>query len=204
MPRTLFNEDGSSVEVPDAEEIQKLVDEKSALATKLEELGGEAGPDWKNLRREKKEIEDKLKKFESKAKEKGFSLEDEEKETLETEKIKKITQEEIRKRDLDDRMDEVLAEVPEDKRENVKHFFNKLSAGEEMTEEKFDTFVASSLQAVGIGREVEAPVVRRVTASVGGSGVPKFSTKPKKFGDTEQGKAFAARIGLRIAHTNEE
>ena len=210
--RELFTEDGDKVEVPTEEELKELKEAQEKLkgqdgiTKELEEANAkledyENNPLQKNIKLVRT-IKDNLTK---KLKEQGKEVEVDETTgnvTLKTEA--KMTQE-----DLDDRSkiiarqellniekSKVFGKYDEEKRKVVEHYYDKLSAGEDMSIDNLNKFVSEAEKLAG----VEAP--KGTTPGVNGQ-PPVFEGKGQNFGDTEEGKEMANEIFGEDSYANQ-
>lgn len=193
MERVLFDENGNEVIVPDEQTINDF----------------KAGHDKNIERREtEKELKNSLKEFESddksmnfrtmrkqndslKAKlvEKGEVISDDGKiekkiDNLTEEKIAEITKKTTNKMFLENRVSSELSRIEDkDKRAIVKKYFEKLSAGEELSNEVIENNLDKAMTLVDISL--------KSSNSISTSGLPprfESSDKKKDFTETEEGK----------------
>jgi len=205
MPFEVYDAEGNKVEgVLDPAEVKALQESATKVADLEKELGvikQEVNPNWQEARRKMKQLEDenanfkKLKETGKTVNEKGEVVEFKENGTsvADTTKIaedaaKRVTASAF----VENRKKQHLAEFSDDKRKVVEHYFNKLSAGEEMTEEKVDEYMDSARRASGV---TVNPVIRAQSFS---SGRGYSDQKEPEFADSEKGSQFADAMGLKI------
>lgn len=192
MPTTLFDAEGNEVEVPDFEEIEtlkKAQEEAEALRQQLEELeDGSKGV--KSLRDALKRRDEKIQDLESK-----LNIAPEE--PVNIDKIREIAQQEAAQSFLQTEKNRRLASLSDDERQNVERVFNKLTAGEQLNADNMDMFIN---QAMTIGAPER--VANKARNATYGGGVPRPEAQRTSFADTEEGKDFAARLGMTIDKPN--
>lgn len=212
MPRDLYDAEGNKVEgvLDDAEmkalqDKAKSVEESTATITKLQDdlktIQSEVNPNWQAARIKMKQLEDenaKLKELEKTGKtldEKGQVVDFKGNNGPSAEEVARIARESATQATqsafVENRKKLHLQEFGEDKRKVVEHYFNKLSAGETLTEEKVDEYMESARRASGLTTN---PINRANSFSAGKG----FTNQNEpEFTDTEQGKAWADRMGLK-------
>lgn len=198
MPRQLFDGDGNAVEVPDENEIkayQEAQAKVSELDAKIKELEADSDPDWRTARKKMKDLSDERDDWKKKAEKAGVEVEPK---PLPTEDIGRIAEERAEKVYIERYRDRRLAEFG-DKREAVGRFFEKLSNGEKLDENKVDELIMAAARTAGV--EVQSNPVNRAMGSSSTS-APNFdptNNKEKDFADSDSGKGLAAAMGLTQA-----
>lgn len=191
--RILFDEDGNEVKVPDE---QTINDFKAGHDKNIERREIE-----KNLKKDLKEFENDAKavnfrtirkqndSLKAKLAEKGEVISDDGKigkkvENLTEEKIAEITKKTTEKMFLENRVSSELLRIEDkDKRAVVKKYFEKLSAGEELSNEVIESNLDKAITLVDISL--------KSSNSISASGLPpRFESgdNKKDFTDTEEGK----------------
>lgn len=212
MPKTYFDEDGAEHELPTQEELKELqekaekaggldkfikleadlrkaldVDEKTDLTKAVKEAKEAANPNWPKTRAKLERMETFIKgNFkEAKIKDDG-EVELEEKIDLKTveERAKKAAIETI----LGNEINKHLQKYPENERQVVKKYFEKLTNGEELNSDNIETFVLQSASAAGLGTKHNSGFNLE-------GGIPKLDIKPgENFAETEQGQKAANQM----------
>lgn len=214
MPREIIDADGNTVSVPTQEELdaynaaakraeQLEADKKAAeekWAAERQELEEQANPNWKAAREKIKYYE----KLEADLRARGQKIDNatasivEDKGGLSPEEAKRIAAEtasEVATRTaIDAEVDRHLSKYSKDTADVVRHFFEKLTAGEKLTSSSIATYMEQAQRAAGAS-------TGRDTASTQGfsSGrAPRFAASSGE--PTEADLAVAARFG----HSKEE
>lgn len=208
MPK-YYDDDGNEHELPSQEEIKELqekaekageldkftkleadlrkaleIDEKADLTKAVKEAKEAANPNWPATRAKLERMETFVKSNfkDAKIKDDG-EVELEEKIDMKTveEKAKKAATETI----LGSEINKHLQKYPENEREVVKKYFDKLTNGEEVNSENIPEYMTQSANAAGLG-------VKRDSGFNLEGGAPKLEIKPgENFAETEQGKTAA-------------
>jgi len=225
MPRTLTDEDGNEVEVTTEEEQKALEDkagkvedlEKSAeelkgftdslelkegqsVADKIQEMKDDGNPDWKNMRAKNASLEKALKDSGKDIDDEGNIIEKEDK--LSTEDLEKKITEGATKVNINNQIDtELLKFKDEDQRKVVKHYFDKLASGEDMTAEKVDKFMKEASQ-LAIPEGETNPL--HTIVNVSGTAPRSPSGDKTNFADTDAGKGLAKSLGMGFAQPKKE
>lgn len=217
MSRKLFDDDGNEYDIPSEEELSELHTkaEKADKVTEYEKIVSDirealdlkedddiagavklakesANPNWKEARQKMEKLTAWAKANGGKVDEKTGEVNKEEQ--LDPVKIadeaRKAAKEEIYNQQLSQK----LSRYPEDKREVVKAYFEKLSAGEEINSEVIEKYIP---QAESLSFPKGTP-----TPSIDGS-APDFDINNRDdFSRTEQGQQVAKDMNLPFA--NEE
>lgn len=199
MPRTLYDENGNAVEgLPDENELKELLEVKTKLPT-LEEQAKKAqeyenDPAYKNfgvLRKSKEQAEKERDEWRKKAEE-----------SEPKDKEKKFTQEEVEKtaaivaeKKYQEKYLNSIISQHGDKKDVVKAYFDKLSAGEELDEEKIEKFAQQAAELAGVAKKSD---LHQVISRQSGSG-PSFDDPGDRFANSEQGRKNAYDMGLNYA-----
>lgn len=209
MPRQITLEDGSQMEVPTDEELTALRTKATQADTlsvdiatlKQQKEALENDPATKNftvLRGINQKLTDALKKQGKTVAEDG-TVSEEKKSLTEEEieaKMKKVTQGEI----LAAQKKSVFAKFDEEKRKVVEHYFNKLTAGEEVTPDNIDKYVREAQQLA----DPQAANAKPRHITVNGQ-PPKFTPNdPNAFGSTEAGKGIADELYGGLSYTKKQ
>jgi len=113
-------------------------------------------------------------------------------EPLNDEKIRSMVQSETSKVLIDAELNRALANVSEEDRKEIRKYFDKLSAGETLNTETVHVVIKQAQRAAFPDKEF---AFKAITT---GRPPRTASEERKGFGDTEEGKEFAKRLGLRI------
>ncbi len=203
MPRELYDKDGNAVEVPDDDEVKSLREQaeaKTKLEKELEEAKAAADPDWAKTRSiikgQEREIA-RLRKLEEQGKtvnDKGEVVDF--KPSFSAQEIEERANVAGRRaavgQMVDERKEEYLGGLDDEKRKVVLHLFDKFSAGEEMTPRKVDEYMGMAMRAMDIRHD--SPASRAAAAS--GRSMKPDGRPEESFADTERGKTLAGNIGL--------
>lgn len=195
MPRKLLDTDGNEIEVPTQEEIDALSASASKvgdLEKQLAELSQDINPNWRKARELQANLERERDEWKAKAESAGVKSEPQ---ILSADQISEIARKESKGVTLEDYKQGLLERFG-DKKDVVEKYFNKLSAGEELTKEAVRNYIKDSARAVGIDREPN-PELRARYASSGTE--PIFETDKKEdFTETPEGQALSnAMFGNR-------
>ena len=192
--RTLYNEDGTEVQVPDEQELQALQEAKSkveaipTLEAQIEELKQAANPNFKAIR----EKEERLK---SALKSKGIELDKDGLPIITPdEEQAKIIDQRVQQATIRSLVNRAAREFGENS-EAVIAKFNKLTAGEEVNEDNYDNYLQEAIRAVGIVEEkpVVNPARKAAFTSRGTAPLPKEDN----FAETNEGSELGKRLGLK-------
>lgn len=195
MPRVLYDEEGNPVEgIPDEAELKEFKESKTKiddLNTKIKELEDDVSPDWRVTRQRIKDLEKEKKDWEKRAKDAGHK---EEPVALPKEDIEGIAEKTTNKVLIKQYVSRALASFG-DKRDIVEAYYNKLSAGETLTEESADEFIRAAANAANLGNR-KPDALRRAMAA--GGAPPRFEMEngEKDYADSEEGKKLADQMGL--------
>lgn len=217
MPKAILD-DGTEVEVPSQDELQKL-QEKAKQAEQLEldlkkaneALTKKDSPDWRNARR-RMEKQDELLKAQGKAVDDDGNVIDvpATQQPINPDEIIKRAEEAATKKAqevaLTNYKNELLNSFDKDSREVVEHYYNKLSQGEELTFDSIRKFINEASRHVSPNASTRRPV------SFGGSsgGAPRYDLKSdgslneKRFSETEDGAQVAKEIWGDSAYSSKK
>lgn len=97
---------------------------------------------------------------------------------------------------LNDRKEEILDSIDKEKREVVQHYYDKLTAGEEVNMKNMKEFISAAARMA----EVDMPNenFNRYAAGRGGAPEVSFNDKKENFADTDKGKNMAGMLGINI------
>ena len=202
MPKALYDEDGNAVgELPDdvefksftekAAEADKLRDELKALEDKS--AGVKSLRDAVNRKEERiaalqKEVDEARAASKKETVQEGISTP-----VTDEEKLRSVIRDETAKAFLSTEIDRRLAGLPEDDRKEVRKAFDKLTVGEVLNADTLPVFIRQAESAAFPERAAS-----RVRMGYGRAATPSYSSDDKGFGDTEDGKEFAKKMGIRI------
>lgn len=199
MPREAYDADGNLIQgLPDEAELKTLQEAAAAKAEldakvaeaqkKLEDY--EKDPAFKNLGILRKKAEEAEKERDEWKTKYETAVPDSQPKYLSSEEAIKIAESVAEKKFLDKTVNNLLNEFG-DKKEVVKKFYEKLSQGEELNEEKVKELVQTAANAAGLISQ-QTPFV-----TYHGGGTPKFDNE-KSYADTAEGEAKAAALGMII------
>lgn len=196
--RKLFDADGNEIEVPTEEEIKELQDKAEKfkgqedyekLKEKLAEY--ESNPSEKNWKSMRTTV-DNLKKALS---EQGKNVDVDE----QTGEVKLSTEAKFSQEDFDNRARAIanqalldaeksrsFAKYDNEKRQVVEHYYNKLSAGEEMNIDNLNKFIKEAEKLAGVE-------IKQTPPSLNGQ-PPVFEDQGRGFAESEQGKNIAKNL----------
>lgn len=176
---------------PKLEQYNKAVTDLEQLKKDKADLEGQVNPNWAKAR-------DKMSRLESLLKGKGIEIDEDGNpksgggSDLNLEKVQQVATETARKELLGDRLEELLDEFDSDSKEVVRHFFNKLTTGEQVTLKNIKGFV---IQAENAAKGGEKKLVRLS----GGQGPrTSISEEEQKLSD-EAAKDLGSKLGLPFA-----
>ena len=204
MPRELYDADGNAVEgIPDDAELKALQQTASEKAeadkkvgefeAKMKEIEGD--PAYKNLgvlREKWKTAEKERDEWKGKAEALGG---EQPPKPISQDEVKTAAEAAAEKIYLNKLVERELKQFG-DQKDVVKKIFDKLTAGEQLTEEKVEEHLQTAAKAAGL-----APTRSSVPTYQGG-GAPKFDNDDKSFADTDEGKARAKAQGWDFAQDN--
>lgn len=191
MPRKLFDEDGSPIEVPTEDEIKAIETAKADIEAKMKDLEAESNPNWKAARDKMKELESRNEEYASKLKEAGVKLESA---SLSREDIERIAQDKAQSMFLERSVESALKGTFGEKYESAKRLFDKLTHGETLDEAKVGKTIKHVAGALGFDDPKDA--IHRAVASVGSA--PIFEPKTESYAETAEGKGLAQAMGISI------
>lgn len=205
MPRKVILEDGSEIEVPTDEELADL----NSKATKAAELGTEVerlkkesenkeNLDWRLARKKMQKLEEQIQATGKKVNDDGTIVDPTT--VIDTQEILKQATEIATKTSneiaLNRYRDEMLNSFDEETRKVVKHYYDKLSAGEELSFDRIRTLVSeASLHATPQGSSTAT-----VRSGSGGGAPPRIkydangNISKTPFSDTDEGRNTANEI----------
>jgi len=199
--QTLYDSDGNEKIVPDDKEITSLkesqtkVDELTKAKEQLEkdkkELEAGANPNWKEVRENKKRLEATIEDL----KKQGKSIDDEGKiidapQPVSQDDMTKTAQAVTNKTLVDNKLNEALSQLPEDKRKQVKDVFDKLIVGTELNLGNFSNYFEQASRANGVNRPVDP--IRNAVNSQGG--LPVISKGDGEL--TQAQRSVASQLGI--------
>src|ERR1700741_5310853 len=171
MPKATL-EDGTQVDVPSQEELKALQDQAAAATTLQQKVDAErkeweaekarleqeVNPNWKALRDKEKDWI--AKEADYKKQLETFGGKPPEATPLTREEVEKISDGKARQVAIETHRDALLSKYSEETRKVVKHYYDKLSAGEEMTLDKVNSIISAAENAAGVapqGRSASLP-----------------------------------------------
>jgi hypothetical protein len=199
-----FDEDANEVEYdPEKQkqleaDLQASADAKTKLEADLEserqrnaDLEKEVNPNWKEARRTMDNLKDAVKKTGAVLNEDGTIREDQV--IMSREEISKTAAESASKIILDQKINDELAKIPEDKRELTKAYFNKLITGEEISADNIGKFIDEA-KIISMGGQ--STNNRDVFFNQSGSPFQAPIEKKDGFDSSPEGEGLANQIGL--------
>lgn len=188
--RKLFDEAGNAVEVPDDSELQALKTAKEEAEQLKKDLDKNAGV--KNLREALARKEARIQSLEASTAKKEEPKAQPTYEAVSDDDIRKTASQAAVRALMEVEIGRKLSDYDDEERTTVKKVFDKLVAGEELNMETMPVFLAQAESAAFPDRQRNTSVAR--------SGRPPRQSEEKKqgYGDTDDGKAFAASLGLNI------
>ena len=218
MPQTLYDVEGNEKEVLTDAEIEALKSPQDALKSVMTELGLEVGdnvteklddlknrvkelkeaenPNWKAARQKISSLENLISNLKSQGKnidDKGNIIDDNKNFTAED--IEKKAQLAARGELLSEKIEDTLSVYNEDEQRVIKHYFNKLSAGEDLTLRNVDKFLAESIKLANVDNgSISA---EKKSASRIGSSSSSYNGASKNFADTDAGKGVLNLMGIK-------
>lgn len=195
-----YDSDGNAIEgLPDEAELKTLQEQAAAkeeadkkvadLDKKIKEY--ESDPAYKNLGILRKKAEEAEKERDEWKKKLAEAIpKDEPKQFSEEELDKRMDERAERK--FQEKIIERQLNTYGDKKEVVKKVFEKLSSGEQLTEDKITELMETAAKAAGLNPELSGAITFH------GGGTPKFDTEEKSHADTPEGQARASAMGLRV------
>lgn len=194
--RTLFDESGAEVQVPDEselEELKKANEEAASLKEQLKTLeDGSVG--MKSLREALKRkdalISDLQKKTAPVEAPKEVKAETP---AFDESRLRELTRAEASKVLLEAEINRSLSEYSDDDKKVVKRYFDKLSAGEELNMETLGVYMEQATRAAFPSTDVRS----RFSHTAGGR-PPIVEETKKSFADSDAGRELAARLGMKL------
>jgi len=206
MPRILFDEDGNEVEVPDEKELEglKLAAKKNKerkkalkeLEAKIKDYEADDGKrNFRALRKKADALEKALKKLGKTVNDKGEIVDAKEK--IDPDKLLEEAKKAARSELIQNKIDTALSKIQdEDQRKVVKHYFEKLSAGEELDLEKVDKYLGQAAKLATPEGDTSNSL-KDILNSDGGTSRSGAGGEVN-FAETEEGKALADDLGLTL------
>lgn len=171
---------------PQLEEYKKAKESLDALKKENEDLKGQANPNWKAAR-------DRMEKLEALLKGKGVEVDETGNpkggsgQGLSVEDVRKESVEATRKELLGSRLEELLDDYDTDSKEVVRHYFTKLTAGEQVDMKNIKKFVLQAENAANAGE-------KKVKRDFSGQG-PRAVDSQEKLSE-ESMKGLGTKMGL--------
>jgi hypothetical protein len=205
---TLYTESGEEKQVMDDAEIEALKAPGTALQELMQELGAEKPEDLKILIKDLKESENpnwkaarekisNLEKLNAELAKQGKMLNDAgqivDKTGLNAEEIIKQAKEGARMELIQEKMEDSLDGINEEEKKVVMHYYNKLSAGEEITLRNVDKFLTEAKKLANVESSASST---KQSANRIGSSVSNTGGGNKNFADTDAGKNLLGMMGL--------
>jgi len=187
-------EDGQEVEREfyTSEDIQKQIEERElAWKKEKEDLEQQVNPNWREAREKMKRLE----ALERKGKVIDDNGEIKEIETkLSEEEIINKASAKFKQEMINETVEDSLSHYNEEQKKVVKHFFEKLTAGEQLSIKNVENYLkqAESLAIPNYNDRVN----RVITSGIGR--VPSENNGKKNYADTDDGKKLASMLGLNI------
>lgn len=199
MPRSIVQEDGSQIEIPTEDELKAL----QTKATQADTFSAEIA----TLKKQKEDMENDPvnknfstlrginQKLTEALKKQGKTVLDdgtvtEEKKVLSEDEIESKMKKIAREEQLATKKREVFARFGEEQRKVVEHYFNKLTAGEEVNSDNIEDYVKEAHFLA----DPQAVNSKQRHISVNGQ-PPRFAPdNSNSFGSTDAGKAIADEI----------
>lgn len=192
--RKLFDEAGAEIEVLDDNEVKELRDKAAKLEEDLKVHEG--GKGVQNLREalnrraaREAELEATKAELEAQLAELGSKVKEE---SVDPAKVKEMTAQAVQEQMVQVEVNRTLAQYDEDQRKVVKRYYSKLVNGEDVTVENVHNFLKEAV-------EFAFPGQRSNNVNVSHGGRPaQAESRGQGFGETDEGKNFAAQMGLTI------
>lgn len=208
MPRTLYDEAGNEIEVPEETELDSLKAAAEEAAKLKEEIKTieDKSVGVKSLRealkRKESLITDLQKKLEGKP-EAAAKNEEQKASTvsLDEDKIRSMTRDEASRILMETEVVRHLAEYSDDDRKLIRKTFDKLSAGEELNVDTLPVFLEQAARATFPASDARATGIMH---TAGGRPPRVESDSGKSFADSDAGKELARRLGMRLEKPNKK
>jgi hypothetical protein len=194
MPQKLFDSDGNEVEVPTSEEFDALKTEREEQEVQLKALE-EGSPGIKSLRDAIKRKDSAINELSAKLKGVGEINKPEEKQEehkSSQDDIAGLVRSEASKTFVDIEVNRSLNGYTEEERGAIKRYFVKLTTGEDVTIENFDSFLKDA-ERLAIPKET-----RESRGTIGSGRPPHKASDKKSFDQTDEGQALGSRLGLNL------
>lgn len=195
-----FDEEGNPVEF-DPERVKTLEEELASKSTleadlkakeeEMAKLQEEVNPNWKEARRTMDNLKEAVRKTGAVLNDDGTIKEDQV--IISKDEITKQAQDSAKEFILKQKIEDELAKVPEDKREVVRAYFNKLSTGEDLSTENISKFIQEA-KIVSGGGQINND--KEVFFNRGGGSFEAPKTSDNTFDKSEEGQALASQFGL--------
>lgn len=211
MPITLYNEAGDEVETLSTEEIEALKQPQALVTELLQELGADKPEDLKEKIKELKESEhpnfpqirqqvktlnkiiEQLKKEGKTFNTEGQIIEDNK--GISKDELVAEAQKTARQELINEKIEDTLEAYQEDERKVIMHYFNKISAGENLTLRSVDKFISDAVRAAGVGNSSNKDSVKQSINRIGSSASNPGGGE-KNFADSEAGKSLLGMMGI--------
>lgn len=205
---TLYTEAGEEKQVMDDAEIEALKAPAQVVSELLAELGAEKPEDLKTIVKDLKESENpnwkaarekisNLEKLNAELAKQGKMLNDAgqivDKSGLSAEEIVKQSKEAARQELIQEKMEDSLEGINEEEKKVVLHYYNKLSAGEEITLRNVDKFLTEAKKLANVESNASST---KISANRIGSSVSNTGGAAKNFADTDAGKNLLGMMGI--------
>lgn len=195
--RTLYDEAGNSVEVPDEQELDSLKkanEEAEKLREQIKTVE-EGSIGIKSLREALKRKDALIADLQKKTETPKEEPKEEKKEVVFDEnRIRELTRAEASKMLLDTEIDRSLSEYSDDDKKLVRRYFDKLTSGEELNVETMKVYMEQAARAAFPSTDVRS----KFSHSAGGRPPIVDSDQRKSFADTDAGRELAQRLGMKL------
>jgi len=184
-----FEKDGVEKEYYSSEELaseleKKVGETKIEYESRMKELEGDINPNWKEAREKMKKDEEDLKNLREK-----YKIEEDKK--IDPAEIEANTVKKVRQQFIDETVEDELLQFDEETKKVVKLYYNKLTAGEDVTNKNVRTFIEQAAKLAIPNRAEFNPLATR------GGGAPRLSENKESFAEKPEGKSLGAQMGLR-------
>lgn len=195
----LFDADGNEIEAFTKEEVEAIEKSKVELQEQLDALAEGGSTGLKNLREYSKRKEEQLKKLQDELEVLRSGTKEAEKELEKEQEPQKQQKEKINPEELtrkvamstyvDIEISRQLSSYSEEERAAIRRIYSKLSAGEDVNLETYQSYLAEAKKLV-------VPEESSTSLPVSHGGRPARTQSNKKtFDQTDAGKDLAARFG---------
>lgn len=199
----LYDESGKEVEAFLPEEVTERQtaaveaavkakeDEFTKEKTRLEE---EVNPNWKKVRGELETAQRKAADYEKLMLEKGIKVEGE---AVSVEQMRVAATKAAEQALMESHKRRTLSQYDEKQRPVVERFLEKLVAGEKISLDNIDSYIAQAEQLAGVGGTGMSPAQRAMAANQGRPPVYETNTG-EDFSDSNAGKDLGNKLGIKI------